>query len=102
MIRRPPRSTLFPYTTLFRSPARGARLRVRSGRARGQDHEKDEARDPQLAAESHRRDPCEEKDRKSTPLNSNDLGRSDSGVFLIEILARLAFCACLRARLSAN
>src|SRR2546430_9633779 len=26
MIRRPPRSTLFPYTTLFRSP--GARLRV--------------------------------------------------------------------------
>src|SRR5690349_24408917 len=28
MIRRPPRSTLFPYTTLFRSPAaRGARGR---------------------------------------------------------------------------
>src|SRR3712207_7806870 len=24
MIRRPPRSTLFPYTTLFRSPDRGA------------------------------------------------------------------------------
>src|SRR2546425_8690058 len=23
MIRRPPRSTLFPYTTLFRSPAKG-------------------------------------------------------------------------------
>src|SRR5690349_22117447 len=23
MIRRPPRSTLFPYTTLFRSPSRG-------------------------------------------------------------------------------
>src|SRR3712207_8872686 len=29
MIRRPPRSTLFPYTTLFRSPAD---LRVRPGR----------------------------------------------------------------------
>src|SRR3712207_9125580 len=29
MIRRPPRSTLFPYTTLFRSPVRGlARLRL--------------------------------------------------------------------------
>src|SRR2546426_5768631 len=27
MIRRPPRSTLFPYTTLFRSPARPARGR---------------------------------------------------------------------------
>src|SRR2546425_6694080 len=42
MIRRPPRSTLFPYTTLFRSrsPARGravasrrARSRVHGGRA---------------------------------------------------------------------
>src|SRR5256885_4441598 len=31
MIRRPPRSTLFPYTTLFRS-LRGAGQRVRPGR----------------------------------------------------------------------
>src|SRR5260370_6025154 len=28
MIRRPPRSTLFPYTTLFRSPSPVARLAV--------------------------------------------------------------------------
>src|SRR5256884_5812008 len=28
MIRRPPRSTLFPYTTLFRSPRREARSMV--------------------------------------------------------------------------
>src|SRR3712207_7687323 len=28
MIRRPPRSTLFPYTTLFRSSARGIRSRT--------------------------------------------------------------------------
>src|SRR6266850_6912245 len=28
MIRRPPRSTLFPYTTLFRSPFRSGRLRL--------------------------------------------------------------------------
>src|SRR3712207_7323535 len=34
MIRRPPRSTLFPYTTLFRSrPAPGARPAVRQARA---------------------------------------------------------------------
>src|SRR5215211_8827644 len=33
MIRRPPRSTLFPYTTLFRSPAPGRRSR--SGRLAG-------------------------------------------------------------------
>src|SRR2546430_11867628 len=32
MIRRPPRSTLFPYTTLFRSrPARVPRARARAG-----------------------------------------------------------------------
>src|SRR5438045_8393631 len=39
MIRRPPRSTLFPYTTLFRSPARRAarldRRPRRPGRAPG-------------------------------------------------------------------
>src|SRR5258708_25327742 len=32
MIRRPPRSTLFPYTTLFRSPAVGCRDGVRRRR----------------------------------------------------------------------
>src|SRR2546422_7272264 len=30
MIRRPPRSTLFPYTTLFRSPAAGSVTVMRS------------------------------------------------------------------------
>src|SRR5687768_18307350 len=36
MIRRPPRSTLFPYTTLFRSPGgpRACRCRAGSGRRR--------------------------------------------------------------------
>src|SRR3712207_6964461 len=33
MIRRPPRSTLFPYTTLFRSRACGRRSTARSGSA---------------------------------------------------------------------
>src|SRR2546422_4084820 len=32
MIRRPPRSTLFPYTTLFRSSGDARRERVRGGR----------------------------------------------------------------------
>src|SRR2546423_15166105 len=31
MIRRPPRSTLFPYTTLFRSLGRGSAARRRKG-----------------------------------------------------------------------
>src|SRR5699024_12620004 len=34
MIRRPPRSTLFPYTTLFRSLNRGRTLRRQSERVR--------------------------------------------------------------------
>src|SRR3712207_7346404 len=34
MIRRPPRSTLFPYTTLFRSSIKGE---LRGGRSLGQD-----------------------------------------------------------------
>src|SRR5438552_5047703 len=32
IIRRPPRSTLFPYTTLFRSPAEAAEPRCAGGR----------------------------------------------------------------------
>src|SRR2546427_7935476 len=55
MIRRPPRSTLFPYTTLFRS-LRGRPGRAPARRGRG---ERRSAR--------HRRGP----DRKSTRLNSS-------------------------------
>src|SRR4051812_49858245 len=63
MIRRPPRSTLFPYTTLFRS------LRARLGRV-AQLH-------PRESAE-RRRVPVEdgEEDRKSTRLNSSHMSIS--------------------------
>src|SRR5687768_17812869 len=55
MIRRPPRSTLFPYTTLFRSArARGRRLR----------------RSPSGGSCLPRR-PGQAQDRKSTRLNSS-------------------------------
>src|SRR3989442_5081336 len=37
MIRRPPRSTLFPYTTLFRSPASSRPVDVRENRAEATD-----------------------------------------------------------------
>src|SRR5260221_4709925 len=82
MIRRPPRSTLFPYTTLFRSHGRG-----------DEQVERGQRRSPgQLAANGeplgvlveHRIDdvdkglvggkeavPSGEKDRKSTRLNSS-------------------------------
>src|SRR2546426_4497024 len=68
MIRRPPRSTLFPYTTLFRSPLalRDAFLRgVRRPRARA-DLQQRRAQ-PSLATGGGRRD------RKSTRLNSSHL-----------------------------
>src|SRR5436305_8754473 len=35
MLRRPPRSTLFPYTTLFRSPAHAAQAQVRQAQSFG-------------------------------------------------------------------
>src|SRR2546430_5075535 len=38
MIRRPPRSTLFPYTTLFRSRLRGQVVQVLPHRQRGDRH----------------------------------------------------------------
>src|SRR5258708_14463314 len=56
MIRRPPRSTLFPYTTLFRS-ARGGDHRARRRGGRGVD--------------AARRRAHLLRDRKSTRLNSS-------------------------------
>src|SRR5436853_2750735 len=59
MIRRPPRSTLFPYTTLFRSPLLASVS-------------------PVPRAEQMRASPAavEARDRKSTRLNSSHLGIS--------------------------
>src|SRR5579872_4753733 len=63
MIRRPPRSTLFPYTTLFRSLRRAARWSTRRPRAR--------------IASAPRRD------RKSTRLNSSHV-RISYAVFCLK------------------
>src|SRR5258705_796149 len=62
MIRRPPRSTLFPYTTLFRS------LLPTEHRARGADRARARALGLRLRAPVG--------DRKSTRLNSSHLGIS--------------------------
>src|SRR2546426_1769361 len=66
MIRRPPRSTLFPYTTLFRS-RRGAGPDARRSRALAPAFAE---RDP-LHHERQRR--LHRRDRKSTRLNSSHL-----------------------------
>src|SRR5256885_4527618 len=73
MIRRPPRSTLFPYTTLFRSRFR-ERLSVR--RATGPvAPETDRDRNPSRAPKpvGHLTTFDNGKDRKSTRLNSSHL-----------------------------
>src|SRR3989337_3538920 len=64
MIRRPPRSTLFPYTTLFRSPRAEGALAL-PGRGRG-------ARRPRAGG-----------DRKSTRLNSSH-GSISYAVFCLQ------------------
>src|SRR2546422_1221946 len=86
MIRRPPRSTLFPYTTLFRSLVRGVQPVV--GQADAREHDRRTAlpqrrHDGDRAARSHGDGPPahhlpkrtdqepEGRDRKSTRLNSS-------------------------------
>src|SRR5690349_23747613 len=60
MIRRPPRSTLFPYTTLFRPAGPGQVLRPGGGRSV-----------PHRAAPARHADRGDQPDRKSTRLNSS-------------------------------
>src|SRR3712207_7143433 len=82
MIRRPPRSTLFPYTTLFRSLPRGGQHRQHP---LGSEREKRQDEDPGDEADEvqdHRQDSLPDEvahlvlvvragDRKSTRLNSS-------------------------------
>src|SRR3712207_8991074 len=73
MIRRPPRSTLFPYTTLFRSHAGGRRPRVRVRRQprRGDDQHAVLPARLQRGRPHGDRDRRGTGDRKSTRLNSS-------------------------------
>src|SRR2546422_8181980 len=71
MIRRPPRSTLFPYTTLFRSPRRShPRLRPR-GAPHGQGPADLALADLPGLSRASLRDGDPGEDRKSTRLNSS-------------------------------
>src|SRR3712207_7875604 len=74
MIRRPPRSTLFPYTTLFRSAEGAAHpRRLRRARPHAQALRAGElGLQPRLARSLlHRRGARGARDRKSTRLNSS-------------------------------
>src|SRR5258708_24436343 len=95
MIRRPPRSTLFPYTTLFRS----RRRQVRAGRHRSrkipwliggrgrQMHGTDPPRAGQLVLEQQ----TFLRDRKSTRLNSSH-----------QIISYAVFCLKKKKKIPAN
>src|SRR5258705_9896794 len=73
MIRRPPRSTLFPYTTLFRSPRIDwQRLGARAGQGCA----------------------CARGDRKSTRLNSSHLGISYALFCLKKKIPDCCWAAC--------
>src|SRR3712207_7723998 len=69
MIRRPPRSTLFPYTTLFRSSnvSFAADKEAKPAAARTEARNEAKAADAKEAKESK----SDAKDRKSTRLNSS-------------------------------
>src|SRR3712207_7401802 len=93
MIRRPPRSTLFPYTTLFRSEHAAEALRDQAGEQFAQQREvraggqRDRARVPREArrdAVGERREDRDAEgrgglDRKSTRLKSNHAKNSYAG-----------------------
>src|SRR5256885_8683513 len=68
MIRRPPRSTLFPYTTLFRSVEHAHRLAVHEAARGGVG-----GIDPDVVAIGPHEDRLGVVDRKSTRLNSSHL-----------------------------
>src|SRR2546426_2587103 len=71
MIRRPPRSTLFPYTTLFRSVLRDARAAPRRSR-----HDRDAVGRASACRSDRDRGRAAARvlrDRKSTRLNSSHL-----------------------------
>src|SRR5258708_28641465 len=72
MIRRPPRSTLFPYTTLFRSVPKDERERIAREQLRLVKLEKFTASYPHhLSGGMQQRVAIEMIDRKSTRLNSS-------------------------------
>src|SRR5204863_1386882 len=86
MIRRPPRSTLFPYTTLFRS---GKAVQQRRFAGAGRPHDRGELASP---------------DRKSTRLNSSHVENSYA-VFCLKkkktvlLLRRNRDCQCAQKQL---
>src|SRR2546422_7095224 len=71
MIRRPPRSTLFPYTTLFRSPKLRSLLRQMRAKVDAAYEKLNVAKDSKIVMSSATEQFLHSLDRKSTRLNSS-------------------------------
>src|SRR2546429_7274196 len=78
MIRRPPRSTLFPYTTLFRSAPRRGRVALGGKEPAAVLRVAEQRREARAGVEAGKAEPVdraaaldERRDRKSTRLNSS-------------------------------
>src|SRR5437660_9792889 len=74
MIRRPPRSTLFPYTTLFRSVLENRDLAAAAQENKGAYNQAEAAYETTTAASRQLRP--DYRDRKSTRLNSSHVAIS--------------------------
>src|SRR5256886_13790537 len=88
MIRRPPRSTLFPYTTLFRS--------VREGRVLHRDQEQIGARDTRVGIVPR---PVEEIERGLTGRRPGHVVQVDPLAAVVPVLAALRHNLLVRADL---
>src|SRR5690554_7246980 len=99
MIRRPPRSTLFPYTTLFRSPGlyqggtatasaspaqwiRGSQVTCITGRVRSEEHTSELQSRPHLVCRL-----LLEKKKKNKKNNNEQIEDNDK-VFIIQLTPR--------------
>src|SRR3712207_7476017 len=71
MIRRPPRSTLFPYTTLFRSPAADGLTEQRQHGGGGRPRRRVALDVEVVARGAVEQPPGQQQARKSTRLNSS-------------------------------
>src|SRR5258708_25302505 len=101
MIRRPPRSTLFPYTTLFRSRATRAGERERLRTLRDLDTAALQLMEACLVLldATHPEEP--DRDRKSTRLNSSHQIISYA-VFCLKKKKTSSMCLASRSMLSSN
>src|SRR3712207_8566169 len=97
MIRRPPRSTLFPYTTLFRSAAVGGLGDEPAGRIRADPGARvrraPRARERRHGGRALRR--LRRRDRKSTRLNSSHANISYA-VFCLKKKNKKNYCYWLK------